>query len=80
MSAHEEDGSKLCDECGVSYDIHEYLSPRCRANMSSQVFTAAPDDLDPDVSTPDEILQREQEQEEAESDEKDRIVEEDTTD
>jgi len=36
MSQHEEDGSIVCGFCGVSFDVHEVLSPNCEVNSPQQ--------------------------------------------
>lgn len=29
MTEHEEDAGRVCLQCGITYDIHEELSPEC---------------------------------------------------
>ena len=30
MSAHEDDASTVCRACGATYDVHQYVSPKCK--------------------------------------------------
>lgn len=41
MSQHEDDASNLCELCGVSFDVHEQLSPNCKANFPDDYLEEA---------------------------------------
>lgn len=40
MSAHEHDGSNPCSACGVTFDVHEALSPACEGEAKQEALDA----------------------------------------